>query len=316
MQLSREELGALVGFSVVGPWSLSEKPPKKALKTVAAGWWRRRGVPKAAKEPAASPSCQEEEAAAAGGSPFRAVARSDLAVLCLSLCLREVRRAGPPSFPLRRGRLGRPPFPWGAGRAAEPGPVGEGGRVCGQPAASNTAGGGLWRVRGAVKPLPVSHSSRSVKPLRGWLMLLTGKRTFFFLREADSFWVWVMVNSYCELWIYLRLLKKEQFACHQDLLCTAALNGMRAEAGLVPSGCMAWVSREEQVLVQSAGLYLGSEESSSRRACAFFGWFGLCQATLSFSLPLGGGRVVQCICVLSVCFGFGFVCFVFLEIGV
>lgn len=37
MQLSREELGALVGFSVVGPWSLSEKPQKKALKTVAAG---------------------------------------------------------------------------------------------------------------------------------------------------------------------------------------------------------------------------------------------------------------------------------------
>lgn len=117
----------------------------------------------------------------------------------------EARNAGPPSFPLRRSRT------------AGPGPLCEGGRVCGQPAASDTAGGGLWRVRGAVKPPPVSPSSRSVKPLRGWLMLLTGERTLFFLREADSFWVWVMANSYCELWIYLCLLKKEQFGCHQDL---------------------------------------------------------------------------------------------------
>ena len=65
-------------------------------------------------------------------------------------------------------------------RAGRPGAVREGGRGCGQPAASHTAGGGLWRVHGAVKLPTVSHASRSVKSLRGCLTLLTRNQMFFF----------------------------------------------------------------------------------------------------------------------------------------
>lgn len=64
-------------------------------------------------------------------------------------------------------------------RAGRPGPMCEGGRGCGQPAASHTADGGLWEVHRAVKPPAVSHSC-SVKPLRAWLMLLTRNRMLFF----------------------------------------------------------------------------------------------------------------------------------------
>ena len=106
MQLSGEELGALVHFPVVGACSLSENH-KKALKTLAARLMEAERCPES-REGARCPGFLSGGGGgrrrAAAGRLRRAVARSGLAAL--RLCLPAVRRPGRPVLPLRRGQGG------------------------------------------------------------------------------------------------------------------------------------------------------------------------------------------------------------------